>query len=212
MTYSVSVPRTLAIIAVLTVALFGLEHAVSGLLTLLRGIAAGSRILLFFTTSLVTVGAGHVFRARAGTHDEVDDDHEYLFDDDLLYHGEEDIDQYPEYYYAESDSDSSSNGSYTGARPARSLAPRCVLNDLLTTTWTLTASFSPSSVSDRSIPPAPQNQSAAGARHPCVAKALPISLPLTLEMCPGLPFMQPRMYRYSILVHRHNRASSFHPS
>ncbi|KAJ6565234.1 hypothetical protein DFH09DRAFT_1081892 [Mycena vulgaris] len=81
MTYTVLIPmRSIASIVLLTIGLIALKYAVSSILAVLRGLAAPTRLFLFFITS---VGATYFFH-RAGSDAEVDG--EYRFEDELLYH------------------------------------------------------------------------------------------------------------------------------
>ncbi|KAJ7469209.1 hypothetical protein FB451DRAFT_1479095 [Mycena latifolia] len=84
MTYTISVAHTLAVITVLPIGLIGLEHAASYLLNILRALATTHRFSLFFATSVVSVGAHHVYTFRVyGARMEAESEADYLFGDDL---------------------------------------------------------------------------------------------------------------------------------
>ncbi|KAJ7469225.1 hypothetical protein FB451DRAFT_1479144 [Mycena latifolia] len=84
MTYTISVAHTLAVITVLPIGLIGLEHAASYLLNILRALATTHRFSLFFATSVVSVGAHHVYTFWIyGARMEAESEADYLFGDDL---------------------------------------------------------------------------------------------------------------------------------
>ncbi|KAJ7469229.1 hypothetical protein FB451DRAFT_1256162 [Mycena latifolia] len=82
MTYTISVAHTLAVITVLIIGLIGLEHAASYLLNIPRALAPTHVFAFFLATSVVTVGASHVYAFRAyGARMEAESEADYLLGD-----------------------------------------------------------------------------------------------------------------------------------